>query len=144
MRNQFRNLLNQFNYRVPEPCRIVRGMPSKAASAEDFASHCAELVERTMTSNGVPAARAVVSALELINEMRRHFGGLTFYFAKRARPDAGESAAEVYAAWSSGQTISTIAEQRGWTDRYVYKLLGRERDRLSTIRAASAASRRST
>lgn len=97
-----------------------------------------------MTSNGVGDARAVRSALDLMVDMRRHFGGQTIYFAKGNRRDVSEHAAEVYAVWSSGQTISSIAEQRGWTDRYVYKLLGRERHRLSAIRAATAARREST
>ena len=92
-----------------------------------------------MTANGVPAALAVVAALELMDDMRRQFGGLTIYFAKGARPDVGEYAAEVFAAWSNGQLISNIAEQRGWTDRYVYKLLGRERARLSAVRAEAKA-----
>jgi Mor family transcriptional regulator len=102
---------------------------------EEFAAHCAQLLESALAANGVAAARASMAALTIMDELRKHFGGQSIYFAKGARPDVEEHAAEVYSQHANGMRVSEIAELRGYTERYIYKLLGRERARLSSIRA---------
>lgn len=101
-------------------------------------AHCGALVERAFAAGGMPRRSASERALRLMEEMRSHFGGSTLYFAKMSRPDAEEHAAEVLAAWSEGTSIPEIAQRRGWTERYVYKLLAKERARLAGIRQRTA------
>jgi Mor family transcriptional regulator len=111
-------------------------MPSTKKSGHEFLAFCAAIIEQQLQAAGLTSRRASETALRVMDEARQFFGGDSIYFPK-GRPDADERAAEVHALWQGGATVADIAARFNCTTRWVYSLLGRERARLSSIRAQS-------
>ena len=87
---------------------------------------------------GVEHRQAVAAAIEVMSAIRLNFGGCDLYVPK-GRSDVSEDAAEVFAQWSSGETIAQIAAARGITVRWVYTLISTERARLKGLRVTRTA-----
>ena len=104
------------------------------ARGDEFVSHCAALVYRSAKDAG--ASEKVAATIErlMVAGMRDSFGGATVYIARR-KADSSELAAEVFAEARAGKSVKQIATHRNLSERYIYRLIGRERDRLATLQS---------
>jgi Mor family transcriptional regulator len=82
--------------------------------------------------------RAVV---ELVDQVRCHFGGWSIYIPK-GRVTKEDRAAEVYARHSAGETIAELAGSYGFVPTYIAGLIALEARRLQEIRQKALASAR--
>jgi Mor family transcriptional regulator len=105
------------------PMSFLRGSTRDDSVIAKMAAVC----DRALTASGVPKKTVNRAVVELVSELRRHFGGGTFYIPK-GRVTREERAAEVHARHAAGESIAELVESYGFTPMYIGGLI-RQKDK---------------
>lgn len=116
--------------------------PLKGSRGEDSVlSQMALDCEQVLLAAGVPKLTVNRAVLELMNRLRRNFGGWAIYIPK-GRVTREDRAAEVHARYKAGETVAELAMSYGFVPVYITHLIAMEERRLQQIRSKADASAR--
>lgn len=96
---------------------------------------------RVLMRSGVPESTANRATVELVDVLRRDFGGWSIYIPK-GRITKEERATEVHAQHAAGKTVAELADAYGFVPMYIYDLIAMEERRLRSIRGKAEATAR--
>ena len=109
----------------------------------ELASSMAAVIGECLRKGGVGGQQSDEIALDVLEEVRRNYGGQHVYFAREDKVKNSERADEIYDRFMSNELgVPELAQAYGYSVQWIYHVIRTVRARRRAEREAAAAEKR--
>ena len=105
-------------------------------NAPEILSYLGASLAHRLEKEGIDSQKASHIALNMMDVMRKEFGGQLLYFPKGIQLDIDQKAFDILDKFYKGATISELAHEYQHSIQYIYKVIAKARAKFKAERAA--------